>query len=87
MKAGVLMGIRESLNLSQDAVLGMPVITIIGCREVHIENFRTILEYSDTFVKMRTKKGCVSVSGKRLTIEYYNEEEIHITGFIESVIP
>lgn len=51
------MGIRESLHLSQDAVLGMPVITIIGCREVHIENFRTILEYSDTFVKMRTKKG------------------------------
>lgn len=80
------MGIRESLHLSKDAVLGMPIVTMIGSREVHVENFKAILEYSDTYVKLKAKKGSVGINGKHLVIAYYNEEEIHIKGLIESVI-
>lgn len=81
------MGIRESLHLSKDAVLGMPIVTLIGFQEVHIENFKAILEYTDTFIKLRAKKGNIEINGKRLVITYYNEEEIHIKGLIESVTP
>lgn len=80
------MGFRDSLHLSKDAVIGMPIVTIIGSHEVHVENFKAILEYSDTFVKLKAKKGSVGINGKHLVIMYYNEEEIHIKGFIESVI-
>jgi len=81
------MGIVRALHLSGDAVLGMPVITIIGKREVHVENFKTILEYSDTLVRLKTKTGCVSISGERLVITYYNDEELHVAGLIENVTP
>lgn len=79
------MGIKDSLHLSKDALLGMPIITIIGRYEVHIENFKAIIEYSDTFIKLKAKKGNVEVNGKNLIITYYNEEEIHIKGLIENV--
>ena len=34
----------------------LPVLTLIGNREMYIENIKTIMEYNDTCVKILTKK-------------------------------
>ncbi len=79
------MGLVKKLGLPQDVCDGMPVITAIGYRQVHIENFKSIIEYSRVRIKMLTKTGTVTVNGQRLNIVYYNNEDIHIEGVISSI--
>ncbi|HIZ74067.1 MAG TPA: sporulation protein, partial [Candidatus Mediterraneibacter stercoravium] len=47
--------IRERLasaaSMPKDVVLGASVITILGRNEVCIENYRGIIEYTDTLIR------------------------------------
>lgn len=69
----------------KDIVLGLPVITIVGNCQVHIENYRNILEISDCKIRIMTKKGPITVIGQKLQVEYYNEDDLVINGYILNV--
>lgn len=71
--------------IPKDIVLGMPVVTVIGNCQVHIENYRNILEITDCRIKIMTKKGPLTVLGKRLSVQYYNEDDLIIDGFIQHI--
>lgn len=75
----------EALDVAKDATLGMPVVTVIGDYEVYVENFKSIIEYDCTILKLLTKKGILSIGGEGLEIEYYDEEEIAIKGRISKI--
>ena len=61
---------------------GTPVLTLIGNKEMYIENIRSIMEYDDTCVKVLTRRGVVYIAGERLDIGYLDEDEISIKGKI-----
>lgn len=79
------MSLSEIFKLPQDAVKGESLLTFIGTTTVRIENYRSILIYSDTLIKIQAKKYKVLVAGKRLKIRYYDKDEMEITGRIASV--
>ena len=61
---GIFMGkeqIREKLasaaSMPKDVVLGASVVTMLGRNEVSIENYRGIIEYTDTLIRVQTKSG------------------------------
>lgn len=72
----------DDLKLSKDAMLGMPIVTVIGNCEVFVENFKSIANYQCDTVKLMTKQGYISIEGNMLEIRYYNDEEIAIKGRI-----
>lgn len=78
--------IRERLasaaSMPKDVVLGSSIITVTGMSEVCVENYRGIIEYTDCLVRLQTKEGQLKVTGKRLNIEYYTNDEMKITGAI-----
>ena len=82
-------GLRERLasaaSMPKDVVLGASVITILGRNEVCIENYRGIIEYTDTLIRVQTKSGQVRLTGKRLQIEYYTNDEMKIKGRLVSL--
>ena len=74
----------------------LPVLTLIGNREMYIENIKTIMEYNDTCVKILTKRGIVYVEGenwwkkrtaflKHLDIGYLDADEISVKGRIVQI--
>ncbi len=75
----------DDLKFARDACLGLPIVTITGCCEVFIENFKSIIHYECDCVRMLTKQGYISVEGKGLQIKYYTDEEIAIKGCISKV--
>lgn len=75
----------EALDITRDAALGMPVVTVVGNSEAYVENFKSIVEYDCARVKLLTKKGLLSICGERLEILYYDEEEIAVRGKICNV--
>lgn len=74
-----------ALKLPKDVVLGEVLVTFLGRHSVVIENYRSIILYTDCSIKIQAKNCRVIVSGSRLMIEYYTNEEMKINGFIKSL--
>ena len=73
------------LELPKDLMLGAAIVTVTGRQEVLIANYKGILEYEDSFIRIQTKTCRIVISGSHLAIEYYTNEEMKITGFIDRV--
>lgn len=75
----------ESLELPKDLMYGDSIVTITGRREVLIENYKGILEYTEDYIKIQAKNVKLTVYGKQLSIEYYTNEDMKVVGFVKSI--
>lgn len=55
-------------------------------KKLWIENFKTLLKYENSEIVLRTKEGTICIQGKRLTISYFSEEDMFISGKITCVM-
>ena len=72
-------------ELPKDVVLGMPVVTVTGQMEAVIENYRGIIEYTDSLIRIQTKTGQIRITGKGLQVDYYTNDDMKITGRISAI--
>lgn len=75
----------ETLQLPKDVCLGALRVTLTGNREAWIENYRGILEYTDKMILLQAKTCQVCFEGSRLSIDYYTNEDMKISGCIGCV--
>lgn len=75
----------DAVNMPKDVVLGVPILTMLGQMELHIENYSQILEYTDLLIRIRTKSGQIKVSGQRMQIDFFTNDEMKVTGHIKSI--
>ena len=75
----------ESLKLPKDSVLGASIVTITGNRDVFVENYKGIIEYTDCRIMLQGKNCKIEICGKRQNILYYTHEDMKISGWIENV--
>ena len=64
----------EKLELPQDIVLGVPILTMQGNTELLIENHRGLLQYDTDEIRVRTKTFTVQIEGKELNIQEYRKD-------------
>lgn len=79
------MDVFNTLNLPKDVLLGYTIVTMVGQREAYIENFKKIIEYNDSCVRLKAKNGMVNISGRHLLIESYESNQLVIKGYIKDV--
>ncbi len=77
--------IVESLKLPKDTMLGAAIVTITGNREAFIENYKGIIEYTTESIVLQGKNCKICFEGKRLSIDYYTNEDMKISGSIDTV--
>ncbi len=77
--------ITTAAGMPKDVVQGAAVVTLMENEEVCIENYRRIIEYTDDIIRVQTKKRQIKITGKQLKIEYYTNDEMKITGKIDSL--
>lgn len=75
----------RAINLPSDIAYSACTITVHGNKEAFIENFESIIEFDSEIVKIKTKKEIIMINGSKLSIEYFNDEEIKLTGVISKV--
>lgn len=63
----------------------VPKIIITGFDEMIIENFKGILEYEEFFVRVNTHIGIININGFNLNLENITNDDIKVTGKIESM--
>lgn len=76
---------NQFLELPKEVYSDVPKIIITGFDEIIIENFKGILEYEEFFVRINTYIGSININGYQLKLENMTEDDIKVTGKIESM--
>ncbi len=73
------------LEIPEEIYTNTPKLTIIGFEEIILENYKGILEYEELFASISTHIGIVNIKGYNLNLEKMTNDDIKITGKLESV--
>lgn len=76
--------INDMLEIPKEVYSNEPKVVITGFNEMVIENYKGILEYEDYYIKINTFIGIININGFNLNLEKMTEDNIRITGKIES---
>jgi len=77
--------ISETLALPQEILAGAPILNIQGRNSLLLENYKKVLEYSDTVIRIQTKLYYVNILGNDLKIRYYTKDEMRVDGVFRSI--
>lgn len=75
----------DSLRFPKDICMGAMKVTLTGNREAWIENYRGLLEYTESHILLQGRACQVCIEGARLSIDYYTNEDMKISGCISCV--
>ena len=73
------------LELPEEVISNKPKVTIVGFEELLIENYKSILEYDDFYIKINTHIGVININGFNLKLKEMTSEDIMVLGKIDSV--
>ena len=86
---GTATGFAEKLaqlfDLPADAVAGLPLIELIGDKQLRVENHRGILAYDPREIHIGGGKVAIRVKGLDMELKVMNAGELLITGQIFGV--
>lgn len=77
--------LNRILEMPQEVYTDTPKITITGFNEMIIENFKGILEYEEYYIRINTTLGIININGYELKLENMTNDDIKVTGKVESV--
>lgn len=75
-----------ALELAPDLDGGETKISLTGSGEAVIENYKGILQYTDSEILIQSLRGKVLLRGKNMEIVWYTSLEMKITGAISSIL-
>ncbi|WP_168119472.1 sporulation protein YqfC [Paenibacillus sp. HB172176] len=75
----------DLLDLPQDVVYDLPRLTMIGDRQLYIENHRGVKHFSSDKLRLALSKGELEVTGSSLVIRTIWTEEVFIEGVIANI--
>ena len=77
--------IAEITEFPKDVVMDLPRIVIVGNRELQIENYKGLLEYSQDIIRVAVNNKQIIITGVDLCINRMESETLFIGGRIMSI--
>ncbi len=85
-KKGNIQGsLADFFELPKDVILDLSRLTIIGNKQLYLENHKGIIEYGEERIKIKTSNGVLIIKGKNFTIRNLYAEELYVEGEISSI--
>lgn len=75
----------KRLHLPSDVFEGATILHSIGRYELTIENYKALLGYTDTRIRIQAKHNIVEIEGQYLEIYYFSNTDMKVIGKISSV--
>lgn len=75
----------DILDMPQDVMYDLPRLTMIGDRQLYIENHRGVIHFSSEKLTLALSKGELEVTGSELVIRTIWTEEVFIEGIIKNI--
>lgn len=80
MKKAIKEKVADNLDLPYDVVLNIPKLSISGNRELYIENYHSLIEYTDKLIRIKTADYILKIDGAELEIDFINRFDVKIFG-------
>lgn len=75
----------DAMDVSKEVVLDSILISSIGDRELMLENYKSILAYSETCIRIKAKPYPLTVTGTGLEIRNITKDLLYLTGRIHDI--
>ncbi|AIW40816.1 MULTISPECIES: sporulation protein YqfC [Paenibacillus] len=75
----------ETLELPQDILFDLPRLTLIGSRQLYVENHRGVVDFTPNQLVLALEKGRLRVSGHDLVITSILPEQVSVEGHITDI--
>ncbi|UOF88923.1 sporulation protein YqfC [Fodinisporobacter ferrooxydans] len=75
----------DFLDLPKDALLDVPRVTLIGGLQAYVENFHSVMEFSDKQLRLQLTKGQLIIKGSTLEIKRIVDDQVMIEGQIDAI--
>lgn len=77
--------LADFFELPRDIVLDLSRLTLIGNRQLYLENHKGIVEYDEHKIRVRTNSGTLVITGENLVIRNLYAAELYVEGDIDSL--
>lgn len=81
-KGGRLQRLAGLLEIPQDIVMDLPRITMLGNKQLLIENHKGIIEYTPSMIRVKLNQGELVIGGTDLTLGNLQIEQILVEGTV-----
>jgi len=75
----------EMLELPKEINADVPYLSLMGNEEMVIENYKSILEYNESTIRVNTTKGVVKIEGRNLQLKEVTNEDIRVNGIMTRI--
>jgi len=75
----------KAFQLPDDCILGNTYMIMTGKTGIFIENYRSIIEYTDSSLKLQGKNGKIFITGKSIYIEAYDSDKMKVKGIFQEI--
>lgn len=77
--------VADAMDIPKEVLLDTVLISCIGNRELTLENYKSILEYSDTCIRVKANPKPVKITGTRLELRNITRDLLYIVGHINRI--
>lgn len=77
--------VSDILDFPADVAGEGPKITITGRLHILVENYISIITFSDQEIRLETAEGCVCIKGRGLVLKVLLPTELRIEGEVSSL--
>lgn len=78
--------IADTLELPSELIANSNKISITDFSELLIINYKSIVEYESSVIRINTKEKLIKIEGENLTIKNITDDEVAVLGEIKSVV-
>ncbi len=82
-KKSNLLVLANLLELPDDIVLDLPRITLLGNKQLLVENHKGIIEYAAHIIRIKLTQGILIIHGEKLALGSLQMEQILVEGTIK----
>ena len=76
---------NKLLEMPKEIYSNEPKITVTGFNELLIENYKSVLEYEEFYVRINTYIGIININGFNLVLNEMSEDDLLIRGKIDGI--
>jgi sporulation protein YqfC len=77
--------VSKLLEIPDEVATDRPKITTMGRKEVFVENYKGIIEFTNEIVRINSNHGVITITGHNMKIKEITCDDIIIVGDIENI--